>query len=212
MTGGSSAAADYRVSMSHCCSLEIPLHSMTAIESNQVIISGYKVQTGRLNLLQINPSLSLICNFYCSGNNISLRKYTVQKHNLHFQYRIFQNNLQSLRLCFICINSRKPLKGIFPFFNLIITESQITSLNSVFVLYHKGCTSVIARSHTWKFLWQNIQRICAVIFQIIRNTGKSSVKISQKKIHTAFGLSSIIQMHQISQTIYLHLISCFFCV
>ena len=185
---------------------------MSSVKSKQVIISVKKIQFCGHHLVHIDLLTALIADIDASCNDIQFRKYTVKKHGLHAGSRILQNDLQCLCLLIIRINRRKPRKAVFTVTDSIVLVTHITAHASVTVFQHQGCTAEISVSIAGKFLWKRVHGIGSVCSRIIGISGKSSVIVSQKIIHAAFCLFTIIEMKKKSVLIHLHLICSFFCL
>ena len=107
------------------------LHGMAALESDQVVFSGEKINICTEELFKYYCQLGKRAYDDTSGDNIQLRKDPVQKCHLHKACCIFQYDLQSLRLLFLSIDGRKPLQCVFPVLKTVAFEAQITGCCSV---------------------------------------------------------------------------------
>ena len=131
MTGSASAASDAVASMSDPYPLQIPFHRMSSVETEQVILSRDKIQTGRGRLLHNHTRCAVIGDLHASCNDILVFQYAVQQLHAHFAHVILQHDLK--RLCFLLpgIHRRQSLKFILAFPDLISGIPQITTFRFV---------------------------------------------------------------------------------
>ncbi len=167
---------------------------MTAVKTDKIIFSAYKIQTGRLRFFQINFLHTAVLYARASRNDIQIRKHAVKQRNPHICHRILQVDFQCVGLLIAGIDCRKLRQSIFSFCNAVAPVAKIASIRAVRISNNNRRASVISRSLARKLLGKNVHRIRAVVPHVIGISGKSPVCKLQQIIHVPAGLFSIIQM------------------
>ncbi len=167
MAGGSPAACDYLRPVRHRRSLHIALHRMAAIKTDQIKVPADPVQTCGLRFLQIDLTRADVLNAGAPGENIQLRKHTVKKSHLHLRGRIFQVNLQRLRLILTGIHRRESRQAVLSFHDTVPCIAEVTAIGTVRILYNDRNAPVIPRRLARQLLRQHIHRIRAVLIRIV---------------------------------------------
>ena len=192
VTGSSSAASKFHGSMGQRLSLIHPVHTVSSMERDQIIIAGHKIQAGAHDFVKINPVTAAIFNEHAAGDHIRFRKHAVQQSGFHLVHGVFQYDLQSLGLRLIGVNSRQTVKGVLALPDLVPCIAKVTAAGLVCIYYGAGHISIIAKSGVRKFLRQSVHGIGPVHSGIIRVTGKTPVCVCQKIVHTPFCSPSVI--------------------
>ena len=170
MTGSAPAAAEGTTSMTDLFTLQIPLHRMSAIKTEHLIIACQKIQADRSGLLDNHRLLPQILYDGAPCNDIRLLQHAVQKRHSHMTCPVFQINFQRLRFPCICIDCRKSRQSILFLFHLVSDIAQITAIRAIRIAHDQGAVSKIPNTHTRIFLRQRIQRIGPVASHIRRVT------------------------------------------
>jgi len=79
MTGTATATANPVRSMSHRNTFQIALHSMSAIKTDCIVVSLYKIKACGQCFFHGNRFCSCIFDHYTSGNDIRIFQYTVKQ-------------------------------------------------------------------------------------------------------------------------------------
>ena len=146
VAGRTPCASDLLHAVSDGHPLEIPLHGMTAVECQEVILAPDHVETCRRQLLYGNMSVACIDDPNAPGNDIILRQDAVEQHGAHAGHPVLQHDFKGLRLIIIRIHRRQSFQGIFAVPDAVALIAEVAAVGPVCIFDNAGGRPVIAGS------------------------------------------------------------------
>ena len=113
-------------------------------------------------------AVAAVCNVRSTGDNVPIGKDTVKQLNFQTGRRIAQRNSQGLRLFFAGESRRQAGQIIFPAFDLMLSITQISAVQTVLGPQLYRAQTKISAIGTAVFLRQRIQRPAAILTHLIR--------------------------------------------
>ena len=165
---------------------------MSSIKCNEVIIAADHIQAGRGKLFHRDTAIASVDNLHAARDHIKLRQHTVEQYRAYTCHPVHQHYLQCLCFLRIRVHGGQPFQIVFSVFYAVALIAEVTAVRPVRILDNARRRTVVACPQGRELLRQRIHGISLIISRVIRISGKSSVIIGQKVIHTSFRALSII--------------------
>ena len=126
-----SAAADHLSGLRNGRSQEIPLHCVTTVERNKIIVAGHKIENCTLRFLHINAAFAPIFKNEGSGDNVIFGQHAVEQTSADVSYGVLERDLQRLSLILRGVDSGKPVKTVLALPDFILYKAEIAGVGSI---------------------------------------------------------------------------------
>ena len=218
MAGSSPGRADGHRPVADSLALHVAFHRMPPVERDRIVVACHEIEAGTLRLFQRKCALPAVLNAHGSCDDVKLRKHSVVEFNLQPEQIILQSDDKRLRagagitVCPVRIDSRKAGNGIQSVFQPPGIIAQVAVQRTVLIRNLEQYTPVIAISKVRILLREEVHRIRAVRFRLVRIPGKPPVLERQQEMHVAVRPAPVILMQKIAVAIYMHLVSRALCM
>ena len=126
-----SAAADHLSGLRNGRPEEVPLHRVTAVKCNKVIIAGHEIENCTLSFLHINAAFAPIFKNEGAGDDVIFGQHAVEETRADMSYGVLERDLQRLCLILCGVDSREPVKAVLALPDFILYKAEIAGVGSI---------------------------------------------------------------------------------
>ena len=126
-----SAAADHLSGLRNGRPEEVPLHRVTAVKCNKVIVAGHKIKNSALCFLHINAAFASIFKNEGAGDNVIFGQHAVEQMRANMSTCILERDLQRLSLILRGVDSGKSVKTVLALPDFILYKAEIAGVGSI---------------------------------------------------------------------------------
>ena len=129
--GHTSSAADYLSCLRDWRPEEIPLHRVTSVKCNKVIVAGHEIENCTLSFLHINAAFAPIFKNEGAGDDVIFGQHAVEETRANVSYGVLERDFQRLSLVLCGIDSREPVKAVLALPDFILYKTEIAGVGSI---------------------------------------------------------------------------------
>ena len=192
----------------HSFPLQLPFHSVSAVEMQQIPSAKGQIQTGRCRLVQPQRGIAVVCQPRRTGDDILLCKHAVQQLQRQTGGFVLHSDDQGLGIVFLCVGTGQTGQGVFAGFYCMINIGEIRTECTFFVCDCQTGDAEIAHVAAGILLREQIRGNAPVgaVSVVIRRESPVCAGIQLHQVPGADGFA-VVQMQQMPQRIHLHVVA-----
>ena len=192
----------------HSFPLQLPFHSVSAVEMQQIPSAKGQIQTGRCRLVQPQRGIAVVCQPRRTGDDILLCKHAVQQLQRQTGGFVLHSDDQGLGIVFLCVGTGQTGQLIFARLHRVAHIGKVCAKGTTAVSHRQAGQTEIAHVAAGILLREQIRGNAPVgaVSVVIRRESPVCAGIQLHQI-ACTDFFTIIQVQKMPQRIHLHVVA-----